>query len=140
NRGQITMAADALGQIGVAAKPGVPALREALKNKPPDFTVALALWKINKDASSVPALVEGLTYPESGWRGDCAHALGLIGVEAKAAVPALIEALKDEKPFVRMNAAEALGAMGADAKAAVPALIEATKVQTKEIIAPSGAA
>src|SRR5438270_601111 len=87
-------AVHALGQIGVAAKPGVPALREALKNKPPDFTVALALWKINKDASAVPALVEGLTYRESGWRGGCAHALGLIGVEAKAAVPDLIEALK----------------------------------------------
>ena len=138
NRGHIAMAADALGQIGVEAKAAVPVLREALKDKPPDYTVALALWKINKDAAAVPALVEGLRYPESGWRGDCAHALGLIGVEAKAAVPSLIEALKDEKAFVRMNAAEALGALGADAKAAVPALLEAVKEQTKEVIAPPG--
>ncbi|MFL5241281.1 MAG: HEAT repeat domain-containing protein [Gemmataceae bacterium] len=139
SRGNISMAADALGQIGVEAKAAIPALREALKDKPPDYTVALALWKINKNAAAVPALIGGLTYQDSGCRGECAHALGLIGAEAKAAVPDLIGALKDEKPFVRTKAAQALGVMGEAAKAAVPALIEAAKEQTKEVIAPPGA-
>jgi WD40 repeat protein/HEAT repeat protein len=124
-----SIAADALGQIGVAAKAAVPLLREALKDYPPapDPNIALALWKINKDASAVPTLIAALKYPYPDWRMNAANYLGIIGVEAKAAVPALIEALNDEKQFVRESAAKALGAIGVEAIAAVPALLEALK-------------
>jgi HEAT repeat protein len=71
-------AVEALGQLGRAGRPAVPALVKALTDK----------------------------YP--GIRACAATALGQIGPEAKAAFPALTAALKEKDEGVRKAAAEAL--------------------------------
>jgi len=71
-------AAEALGDLGDAARAAVPALKEALKDK------------------------------DQFLREAAAAALGDIGLGAKAAVPALETALKDTEEVVREAAAESL--------------------------------
>ena len=120
-------AANALGNIGPAAKEAVPALIAALKNSNLIIqnSAKKALGKIGLEA--VPALIAALK--DSYWhvREAAADALGNIGPAAKDAVPALIAALKDSNKFVRRATAYALGGIGPVAKEAVPALIVALK-------------
>jgi HEAT repeat protein len=87
-------AARALGRFGPAARPALPALLEAMKDK------------------------------EAEVRWTSAMAVGKIGPEAREAVPALVALFRDEDPLVREHAAESLGDIGPDAHAAVPALTE----------------
>jgi HEAT repeat protein len=118
--GDVSRAAEALGEIGV---PAVPALMEALKNW--DWQVRwAAAWALGKigDLQAVPALMEALKDEDKDVRQTAAEALGKIGVPA---VPALMEALKDEDWRVRQAAARALGEIG-DPQA-LPALIQALK-------------
>jgi HEAT repeat protein len=85
-------AAQALGEMGLAAREAVPDLIETLHHK---------AWTTRLDAAS---------------------ALGEIGPAAKAAVPALIQALDDPEERVQKWAIHALKEIGTDARAAVPAL------------------
>jgi HEAT repeat protein len=71
-------ATEALGQLGAAARPAVPALVEALRDKNP------------------------------GIRPTAAAALGEIGPDAQDAIPALTAALKEKDENVRTAAAEAI--------------------------------
>lgn len=91
----------ALGQLGEAAKP------------------------------AVPALIKVLTTADNGagLRGLAAQALGEIGPGGAAAVTSLRAALKDADPFVRHRAAYALGRIGPKAKGATAALKELLKDQ-----------
>jgi HEAT repeat protein len=116
-------AADALGQMGPAARAAVPALTEALKDAHvaayrPAF--ALALAKIDPAAAkaAVPALIQVLDrkghavyLPEAiagTARKDAATALGQMGADAREAVPALREAIMDPDQAVQSEATAAL--------------------------------
>jgi HEAT repeat protein len=123
-------AAWALGGLGEAARPAIPALIEAYEREEGEGrgTAVGALGQLGplaKDA--VPALARGLRNPRNHRRWATARALGRIGPDARAAVPALALAVADENNHVRVHAAQALGRIGVDAAAAVPALTAATR-------------
>jgi HEAT repeat protein len=128
-------AARILGALGPRAKPAVPALRTALRDKEPEVRMAAAgaLWNVTGSARvSVPILIQELVVESPSNRGDysrshAAQALGQMGVDAKEAVPYLSRALRDRDGSVRLAAAQALGRLGPQARAAVPALIKARK-------------
>ena len=110
-------AAEALGQIGDAAVPG---LLDTLYDPNPDVraTVAEALGQIGDAA--VPGLLDTLRDPSPDVRMAAAEALGQIG-DVKA-VPGLLDTLRDPDPDVRTTVAKALGQIGD--VAAVPGLCE----------------
>ena len=89
-------AAYALGEMGAAAVPAVPALIEALEDEESlvRTVTAEALGKIGPGAvEAVPALAKAMTMgPVGDFRA--VYALGSIGPEAVEAVPALIETLE----------------------------------------------
>jgi len=129
-------AASALGIIGPAAAPAIPALVEALKDNGADPSVrqsaAFALGNIGPAAApAIPALVEALKDKGEDWevRRDAVSALGKIGPAAAPAIPALVDALKDkgEDPSVRRSVASVLGNIGPAAAPAIPALVDALK-------------
>jgi len=101
-------AINALGAIGPAAEPAVPALIDVLRNSP----------RTEKGASG-PSKLAGNS------RSAAAAALGRIGPRAKGAVQALAAALNDENLPVRRWSATSLGEIGVDARSAVPALVRA---------------
>ena len=122
-------AAWALGNLGEAARPAVPALARALGRERIDTVVAGALARIGPAAAdAVPALVGMLQSADPGrrWRG--ARTLGRIGNPAEAAVPALVVALRDDREsLVRGHAARALGRVRpSDRREAAAALQRAT--------------
>ena len=123
-------AAEALGKIGPDAKPAVPALSEAFKDKNEVVRLAAGVALARIVPEGVPALIEALKDKNEVFRLAAAVALARIGPEA---VPALIEALKDEDKVVRVFAAIALAEIGPEAKAAVPDLIEALKDKDKDV-------
>jgi HEAT repeat protein len=104
----------------------VPALIDALDDKPIDFQVFLALEKMGQKAeTAVPALIK-LSKTATGYdRLSAAQALWRIDQDVNVVVPALVESLKDPFLPIRRNAALALGAIGQQAAAAAPALIAA---------------
>jgi HEAT repeat protein len=124
-------AADILGRIGPPARPAVPSLLAALKDKTSSVSLisALALAQIDptRAGPAVPLLADALDTPAA------AHALAYIGADARAAVPDLIAVLKPPKDTTgetRVRAAQlALARIG---KPAVPALIEALKDKKKD--------
>jgi HEAT repeat protein len=147
------IAAQALGQLGVKAKEGVPALIIALKDREAVVrnAVVSALAQIgppavpslinalrDRDAEvcraaaaalaqigppAVPALITALEDQETVVRRSAASVLGQIGPEAKEAMTALIDVLDDHDVEARRSAASALGQIGPEAQEAVPALI-----------------
>jgi HEAT repeat protein len=128
-------AADVLGRIGPPARPAVPALLAALKDKSSAVALvaAMALSQIDptRGGAAVRVLVDALDVPGA------ALALANIGPGARAAVPSLIAALKPRQDIAhheltRLNARLALARIG---RPAVPALIEALK-DKREGVAP----
>jgi HEAT repeat protein len=110
------------------ARPAIPALTEALKDKAARTNAALALYNLGREASAaVPALFEALK--DGRDRTSVLNALEQmdLGPEAAAGVPALVEALKGESGYERRRAALILARIGPDARAAVPALIQLLK-------------
>jgi len=119
--------AEALGQIGPAAKKAVPVLVKRAMTRA-EFNCARAVWQITGDlGQAVPCLVHvlehGHVYRDYGSVGPpppgedkpintqriaAASLLGEIGPDAKAAIHALEKALKDEDEHVRAAAAVAL--------------------------------
>jgi HEAT repeat protein len=117
-------AARTLGQIGVAALPG---LLEALR-KPERLVRREATWALVRMGSAgkktVPALAEALKDSDLRVRLGAAQALGAIGPKASAAIPSLIECLKDSNLIFCRLAAQALTRLGPEA---VSALQEASQ-------------
>ena len=131
-------AAEALAQMGPAARAAVPALSETLND--PRLSsyrpyYALALLKIDRQAArvAVPVLIEALVGKDPALsekaapalRKQAASALGQMGDKARDAIGALGNALGDVDPGVRQQAARALGNIGAPAHDAVPSLRKA---------------
>jgi HEAT repeat protein len=114
----------ALGEIGSAAAPAVPALLEALAHAEPvpagpDPTLwpesLGGTWELHTDPRFLSA---------PGAKGEIAGALGRIGPAARAALPALLELMKEPNRALRFAAARAAGHMG---DAAVPDLAAALR-------------
>jgi len=125
-------AAFALAQAKGKAKPAVPALAAALKdrNKTVRANVATALGLIGPAAAeAVPALVAAMKAPDTATGAAAAMALGGIGDGAKAAVPDLTAVVKDaaQPAELRRAAAYGLGGIGPAAKSAAPVLTAALK-------------
>ena len=117
--------ARALGQIGLAAKDAVPALKRALQDREWDVreASARALGKIRPaDEEVVLALIEALEDPKADVRWTSAKALGNSG---PAAVPAFVAGLKTKDWCIRIGCARALVFMGQRAKGAEQALVVA---------------
>jgi HEAT repeat protein len=115
-------AARTLGQIGMAALPG---LLQAL-GKPEKQVRREAIWALVRMGSAakdaVPALAAALRDSDLRVRLGAAQALGAIGPDASAAIGSLIECLKDSNLIFCRLAAQALTRLGPDA---VPALQQA---------------
>jgi hypothetical protein len=99
-------AADALGLLGPAAAPAVPALRDLALA--PDAAVARKLPPGREFVRPADALA--------------AAAVGALGKIGEPAIPALVEVLERGGPTAQSLAARTLGDMGDPARAALPAL------------------
>ena len=124
-------AAQALGNIGPAAREAVGPLVAALTEADPGVRVqaACALAQIDPTASAaIPVLTAALSAGDPVLRFQAARALGIIGPPARAALGELTRVLRsDRDENVRSKAAQALGALRDDALPAVPALRAALK-------------
>jgi HEAT repeat protein len=114
-------AAEALGDLGPAAKAAVPSLMIAMRDEAEAVReqATLALVEIGADKSAVPALTGAVQDSDAVVRAAAASALAGIGSGARSALPALIEALRDHDPIVQQAAADALARI--DPAAAVKA-------------------
>jgi HEAT repeat protein len=107
--------AEALGQIGPAAKGALPALKAQ-----PGIWSAYAIAQIDpEDKTAIPYLVEMLNGFEErhiSTQSALLHALGRIGPQAKPALPVLMKMLRDEGMFVptRMEVAYAVARIEPD--------------------------
>ena len=110
--------------IGRESKPARPALDERLKDEVGSVRVqaALALWRIDKAANAVPALVEVLKNDDPGGRVSAAEAL----VPRQKRLEATNAALWSRSQ-ARMEAVAALVAIGRDAESAILALEELSR-------------
>ena len=117
-------AATALGEIGPAAHPAIPALMKASTNN--YYLVAArakaALMKIRQEP--VTALVLLLEDPRSTRWAEAVLTVKYLGANGQAAVPLLVKALHDTNDVVRSSAAAALGGIACNPEIAVPALID----------------
>lgn len=113
-------AAQALGELGAAAKAAIPALIRFVERHPSEHIAVAALMRIGPDAG--PELIEAVQRP-----GD--HQPSLIKVLGNAkptsarAIAALRTVLGKGPPVLRAPAAEALGNIGPDARSAIPELL-----------------
>jgi HEAT repeat protein len=116
DRGTATMAIDALGRIGPAARRVIPDFIAMLRapRHYPWTNVAMALCRIGPEgraeaSSTVPALIEMLATDK--WapnRRFAAEVLSAIGPAARQAIPALKAATDDSDPQVRHAAQDAV--------------------------------
>jgi HEAT repeat protein len=123
-------AANALVEIGPAAKTAIPALMKSAASTN-SHVRAFALCTLGRMALEsklvVPVLIQGLHDPDHEVRYSAAFglaALAFMGGDAKPATAALMETLKDSHPSERATAAMALGHIHSDPGLVVPALIE----------------
>jgi HEAT repeat protein len=143
-------AVDALGRLGPAAFPAVPALLAVARNAGgPNCVAAIrALMRIDGDHPAlIPALIARLEIepmpvdPENGVElskvqegVDVITIIGRLGSRALPAVPSLVRLMEakrdDEQSDETVAAARALGRIGPAAKAAVPTLARVLKVDT----------
>ena len=87
-----------LASLGSLAKPGVPALLEAVRGADESLCAeaATALAEIHADPDlAIPALLSKITDSRGNGRPEVVDALGEYGTAAKAAVPKLIGMLQD---------------------------------------------
>jgi HEAT repeat protein len=120
-------AAQALGYLGPAARPAVPALQEALKDQADVRAQALtALAKIGVEPGvAEETFAPALNDPSASVRIEAAKALWHATQQAERVLLVLLAGLTDADEMVRSNAAQALAEMGPAAKDAVPALLAA---------------
>ncbi len=104
----------ALGSLGSAAKPATVGLIGLLDDD--DATVrvhaAEALWRIDRHARAIPALVQMTRWPRGPGPYQAVAALGRIGSPTDAAISALVAALRHADADVRRAAVRALGQLG----------------------------
>ncbi len=108
-------AVETLGDIGLAARPAVPALTGRLRDESDQVRAqaAEALGTIAQtDAAAAPALAETLGDESDLVRRNAAFALVRLGPHAEAAIPALGDVLYDKDRYVRGDAAQALLRIG----------------------------
>ncbi|MBL0189661.1 MAG: HEAT repeat domain-containing protein, partial [Candidatus Obscuribacter sp.] len=125
-----------LSEMGIDAKPAIPALIELLHDPIAYGEAASALGKIGPDSkAAVPDLVACLADVNLGYdRCYAATALGSIGQIPEIAVPALAKMVaSDDDATIRRLSAMALGDFGGQAKEAVGVLIEAVKTGDPEM-------
>jgi HEAT repeat protein len=123
-------AAVALGRLGAAAKPAIPALIRAFSDDAVCEAAIDSLGRIGPPA--IPPLLEEMKKvkkEEQVLRWRAAIALGRIGPAAADAVPVLAAALKEVDPAMRVAAALSLGAIGPPAKDTVPEVVKMLKEQ-----------
>jgi HEAT repeat protein len=123
-------AAQALGQIGPASRPAVPALLNQALHDPIEYAAgqaALALKTIDLAAARqvMTAYLPALEEQDVNLRRNACSVLANLGPVAKPAVPALTHALSDSDEIVRARVVSALGEIGIPAKDVVPALATA---------------
>jgi HEAT repeat protein len=122
-----------LGWIGEPAKPAVPALISAAKNRHSSAlpivqpVAASALGLIGDARPDVVAMLTGLLKDErvqsdGNNYSAVVYALGRLGPEARDAVPVLLEQLQDKTNRNRWYVLSALRGIGPGAAAAVPTL------------------
>jgi HEAT repeat protein len=99
-------AASSLGAMGPEARDAVPVLRAALAEDPFSFSVAQALWRIDRQAS--PPILLALAFERPQDPGNLAL-VREIGVQARDAIPGLVESLVSPRAEVRARAALVLG-------------------------------
>jgi HEAT repeat protein len=131
-------AAQALGQIGPAARPAVPALLNQALHDPIEYSAgqaALALKTIDLAAARqvITAYLPALAEQDVHLRRNACSVLASLGPVAKPAVPALTHALNDSDEIVRARAVSALGEIGIPAKDVVPALATALHDNSSQV-------
>jgi len=106
-------AAYALGDIGPAAEPALPSLREALYRGEAVNSVAVdALGKIGTPA--IPLLIEAVERGDDMVKWAAIDALAKMGEPARVALPALRKAATDPDDFVNNAAKKAIKKLGGD--------------------------
>jgi HEAT repeat protein len=126
NKDYAVQAAEALKELRPSGKAVAIELLVALdaKDEHVRLNSALALWRIERNASAVKAVARLLGSVDPKMRERAASELGSeFGADGKAAVPALVKCLFDERSAVRAAAAEALGRIGTGARDAGAALL-----------------
>jgi HEAT repeat protein len=107
---QCCEAADAVANVGPAAKEAAPALRDLMRSQYPVVQVcgAAALWRVPGDADPAqPLLLEALKQ-SSSVRDVAARKVGEVGPAARAAVPSLLELRNHPEAHLREIAADAV--------------------------------
>ncbi len=128
-------AGSAIGNLGAAATPAVPALVAQMQGDPSKEareTAARALGRIGKAAKSerraIPALREAAVKDaDPVTRVVALGALALLDEDVPAQVTALRKYLHHDDELVRMKAAHALGMIGPAARAAAPEIVAVLK-------------
>jgi len=146
-------AAAALGRMGPAARPAVPALAGSLRCEEVhdylDFEAYMqsrrapfeALVQIGPAAKSArSSLQQALNDPEVLIRVLAAETLGKLDSEDPGVLPVLTAALRERSGQVRSSAADALGRLGPPAKGAVPVLVETLSDKYPEVAIRAAAA
>jgi hypothetical protein len=122
-------AAQTLGNFGLTAKAAIPALVQRLKdeNRCVRVDAAIALWRIQKHESAIPALIAEVDNETYGIRHRVVSGLGDVAHSDNSAtvVPVLTKSLQDQHHGVRVRACYSLAEFGKAAKTAVSALTEA---------------
>lgn len=118
-------AISAVAYIWPDGKSVTPVLVELLHDPDPGLRVdaAAALTRLDPASTGTAISVLADALGEKGdVAGSAAHALGVVGPQAKAAVPALVKALRHDDRDTRLLAAFSLGRIGSGAKDAIPIL------------------
>ena len=108
--------AQALGNIGPAAKEAVPALEKLLNDREANTrqAAAIALGRIEGGATKI--LIDLLASGDNETKWQVIQALGELGPRAKDALPSLYQHLTNSNPSVRLDAERAIKQIEGTAK------------------------
>lgn len=115
-------AAEALGELGGAARPALPTLAQLLGDDDTDLVEAslIAICRIGPEPSLGGRLIDALASPNTDLRIAATKALGRLGREVTGARQALTGRLRDEALPVRNEALQGLVSIGAGQDAVAP--------------------